>query len=169
MKNAKLIIDGKEIEVQVSEEDFEELTTTKKTTGYERVKDGTYYYDTGYGAIEVVADVEGVKSNLNYNGANYYSNVNIANNNALADKLMRQLRRFAVEHRKEDIDWNETQYKWFIYYYYETNELRIQSVSNCSCRDFGQIYFDTKETAETAIEIFEDELLWYFTEYYDSL
>ena len=36
MKNAKLIIDGKEIEVTVSEETLEKLTN-RRTTGYERV------------------------------------------------------------------------------------------------------------------------------------
>ena len=37
MKNAKLIIDGKEIEVTISEETLEKLTN-KRATGYERVR-----------------------------------------------------------------------------------------------------------------------------------
>lgn len=168
MKNAKLIIDGKEIETLIDEKDFEKLIN-KKITGYERVNGGYYYYDNGY-TVDTILDTGNLTSVDLYDNANYYSNVNIATNNARADKLMRQLRRFAVENRKADIDWNdETQYKYFIYYYYESNELRIQSVSSCSFRDFGQIYFDMKETAKLAVEKFKDELLWYFTEYYDSL
>lgn len=31
------------------------------------------------------------------------------------------------------------------------------------------IYFATKEKAEEAIEVFRDELLWYFTEYVQRL
>lgn len=31
------------------------------------------------------------------------------------------------------------------------------------------IYFATKEKAEEAIKVFEDELLWYFTEYVQRL
>ena len=116
MKNAKLIVDGKEIEVQINEEDIKKITTTNKITGYERVRSGSYYYDTGYGSVDIGTDIECVQTNLNYDGANYYSNINIANNNARADKLMRRLRRFAVENRKEDIDWDdETQYKYVIY------------------------------------------------------
>ena len=42
MKNAKLIIDGKEIEVLISEETLERLTN-KRTTGYERVRSGSTY------------------------------------------------------------------------------------------------------------------------------
>ena len=171
MKNAKLIIDGKEIEVQISEGDLEKLTN-KRTTGYERACYGSTYYTENCGtAVACTEYTDYSKSCENaYESGNYYSDPKVAANNTRADNLMRQLRRFAVENRKTDIDWNdETQYKYFIYYYYGPNELRIQSVSSCSFRDFGQIYFDMKETAELAIEKFKDELLWYFTEYYDSL
>lgn len=168
MKNVKLIIDGKEIEVQINEEDFKKITTTNKITGYERVRSGSYYYDTGYGSVDIGTDIECVQTNLNYDGANYYSNINIANNNVRADKLMRRLRRFAVKNRKEDIDWtNENQNKYYLYYDYVNKEFFINSTSYW--RTFGQIYFDTKETAQQALEIFKDELLWYFTEYCDSL
>lgn len=168
MKNAKLIIDGKEIEVLISEENLEKLTD-KRPTGYEKVRYGSTYYTDRCGVIKTFEERSEFDEEV-YKSGNYYSDPDVATNNARADKLMRQLRRFAVEHRKEDIDWNdETQYKYFIYYYYESNELRIQSVSSCSCRDFGQIYFDMKETAKLAVEKFKDELLWYFTEYYDSL
>ena len=34
MKNAKLIVDGKEIEVQINEEDLEKLINKKITSGY---------------------------------------------------------------------------------------------------------------------------------------
>lgn len=171
MKNAKLVIDGKEIEVKISEEDLEKLTD-KRATGYERVHYGSTYYTENCGtAVACTEYTEYSKSCENaYESGNYYSHPKVAANNTRADNLMRQLRRFAAENRKEDIDWNdETQYKYFIYYYYGPNELRIQSVSSCSFRDFGQIYFDTKETAELAIKTFKDELLWYFTEYRDSL
>ena len=74
---------------------------------------------------------------------------------------------FAVENRKVDIDWtNENQYKYYLYYDYLEEEFFI---SANSWRGFGQIYFDTEEIAQQAIKIFKDELLWYFTEYRDSL
>ena len=34
---------------------------------------------------------------------------------------------------------------------------------------FGGIYFDTESAVSLAIETFHDELIWYFTEYKDSL
>lgn len=170
MKNAKLIIDGKEIEVQINEEDFKKLTTTtNKITGYERVRYGSTYYTDSCSKVDAFEEDSSFDEEL-YKLGNYYSDPDVAANNVRADNLMRQLRRFAVENRKNDIDWDdETQYKYFIYYYYESNEIKIQSVSSGSFRDFGQIYFDMKETAKLAIEKFKDELLWYFTEYRDSL
>ena len=39
-----------------------------------------------------------------------------------------------------------------------------------SCgREFGTIFFDSETAAQLAIDTFRDELIWYFTEYKDSL
>lgn len=100
-----------------------------------------------------------------YEAANYYSSETLAKNNARADKLMRQLRRFAVEHRENELDWNNT-YQPKYYIHYDTS-LVIGYIFYT--RDFGCIYFDTRETTQAAIETFNDELIWYFTEYKDSL
>lgn len=168
MKNAKLVIDGKEIEVLISEENLEKLTD-KRATGYERVRYGSTYYTENCGtAVACTEYTEYSKSCENaYESGNYYSHPKVAANNTRADNLMRQLRRFAVENRKVDIDWtNENQYKYYLYYDYLEEEFFI---SANSWRGFGQIYFDTEEIAQQAIKIFKDELLWYFTEYRDSL
>lgn len=165
MKTVKLIVDGKKVEALIDEKDLEELIN-KKINGYERVNGGYYYYDNGY-TVDTILDTGNPTSVDLYDAANYYSNINIANNNARADKLMRQLRRFAVEHREKDIDWtDENQNKYYIYYNYKDRFL-IDYANHY--RDFGQIYFDTEETAKLAVKTFKDELLWYFTEYYDSL
>ena len=170
MKNAKLIIDGKEIEVQINEEDLKKITTTDKITGYERIEDKRHFYINSIGAVvfsdDVGADV--FSPDMLYDTANYYSHIRVATNNARADKLMRQLRRFAVEHRKIDIDWtNANQDKYYLLYDYSNEEFFINRAN--SWRGFGQIYFDTEETAKLAVKTFRDELLWYFTEYRDSL
>lgn len=167
MKNAKLIIDGKEIEVQISEEDLEKLTD-KRPTGYEKARYGSTYYKDSCGVVKTFEERSECFDSAAYESGNYYSDPDVAANNARADKLMRQLRRFAVENRKTNIDWtNKNQDKYYLYYNYLTKEICI--VSCISYRNFGQISFDTKEMAELAIEMFEDELQWYFTEYRDSL
>lgn len=172
MKNAKLIIDGKEIEVLISEETLEKLTN-KRTTGYERASFGSRYYTDNCGEVNAFEEREEWTEDYKfdekvYKSGSYYSNPDVAANNIRADNLMRQLRRFAVENRKDNINWtNASQHKYFLRYDYLNKKIYVGFIS--SWRDFGQIYFDTKEMAELAIEKFKDELLWYFTEYRDSL
>ena len=133
-----------------------------------RVEDGQIFWRVENSTIMPYRDVRGDGEVQNiYDSANYYSNFEVANNNARADKLMRQLRRFAVEHREKELNWISDGYKHFIEFNYETNEIYTDWC--CSLREFGAIFFDSEATAELAIETFRDELLWYFTEYEDSL
>ena len=166
---AKLIVEGKEFDIEINDPKLQELVTSKKQTGYERVEEDVLYFYNGLtaGSASAYEDLS-VASNAFYDSANYYSNKTVAENNARADKLMRQLRRFAVEHREKDIDWKNTeQYKYGIYYNFRDDDLAVCDIY--CIRGFGYIPFDSKETAELAIETFHDELIWYFTEYKDSL
>ena len=167
---AKLIIEGKEIEIEISEEEYKKLQPSEeKRTGYERVAKSSIYFYVSYNdkvdtTIEDCYDVD----NECYESANYYSSETVAENNARADKLMRQLRRFSVEHRGCGVDFNSTETeKHYIYYDCVRDELRTTYTFYAGV--FGVIYFDSEETAQAAIDEFHDELIWYFTEYKDSL
>ena len=166
---AKLVIEGKEFEVNINCPEFEKLMKQEKKTGYERVDCGKFFYTVT--CDNVIADCKERDDSISrqlYEISNYYSDKTIAENNARADKLMRQLRRFAVEHRKEKIDWNNHKgRKWNIYFDYSGKDF----FTNYSLyvKDLFGVYFDSQETAELAIETFRDELIWYFTEYKDSL
>ena len=167
---AKLIIEDKEIEVEISEEEYKKLQPSEeKRTGYERVpKNGKYFYEFGKGDVE--SDIEDYYDidNEYYESANYYSDKTVAENNARADKLMRQLRRFSVEHRECGVNLNSTETeKHYIYYDCVRDELRTTYTFYAGV--FGVIYFDSEATAQAAIDEFRDELIWYFTEYKDSL
>ena len=167
---AKLIIEDREIEIEISEEEYKKLQPIEeKKTGYERVpKNGKYFYEFGKGDVE--SDIEDCYDidDEYYASANYYSSETIAENNARADKLMRQLRRFSVEHRGHEVDFNSTETaKHYIFYDCIHNELDI--TFTFFARVFGMVYFDSEETAQAAIDEFRDELIWYFTEYKDSL
>ena len=161
---ATLIIEGKEIEIEISEEQYKKLQPSK--TGYERVPEGDYfYYESGIGHAESSIDEYCYIDDKYYELANYYSDKTVAENNARADKLLRQLRRFAVQHRERGVNLNDTNTaKFYIYY---DNELESGSVFGA--KFFGAICFDSKETTQAAIDKFHDELIWYFTEYKDSL
>lgn len=166
--NAKLIVEGKEFDIEILDPQLQELLKPKANkTGYERAKSNdTFYVIDSFGEI-----IEGCREDRTmicdkrYNVANYYSDKDVAADNARADKLMRQLRRFAVRYRKEEIDYLKGVYE--ITYDFEDRSLITDTVTYR--RYCGAIPFDSKETAERAIDTFRDELIWYFTEYKDSL
>ena len=167
---AKLIVEGKEFDIDILDPKLQELIKPEKKTGYERADKKSHYYFVdadgvlnGYDADEY-DDVDSIY----YEIANYYSDKAVAENNARADRLMRQLRRFAAENKKIELDWSNTdQDKWFIYYDNENKGMFYNN--NTFCKSYGIIYFDSRETAELAAKTFHDELIWYFTKYKDSL
>ena len=168
----KLIMNGMEYEVEIVEESAKkfEVKLEKNKTGYERVKyDQVFYYDACDGESGADYDQEGDgEIDKMYNAANYYSDEKVAAQNARADKLMRQLRRFSVNSRKTALDWADSnQDKYFIEFDHDEREFNVDSFA-CS-REFGGIYFDSEEAAWSAITTFHDELWWYFIEYKDSL
>ena len=164
---ATLIIEGKEIEIEISEEEYKKLHPSK--TGYERAPENSgFYYEYNRGGVKCSIDEYCNIDNEYYESANYYSSDIVAENNARADKLMRQLRRFAVEHREHGVNLNNADTeKYYILYDYDNGELGVSFLFRT--KNFGAIYFDSGETARAAIDEFRDELIWYFTEYKDSL
>ena len=163
---AKLIINNEEIEIIISEEELKKIKPETKRTGYERVEYGKDYYTSSKnGNVNTFPEFSHETDNYAYEGADYYSDKTIAENNSRADKLMRQLRRFAVEHRKEDINYSDGIYEIS----YDCNNSKIKAEDVIDYKYAGSIPFNSRETTELAIETFKDELLWYFTEYKDSL
>ena len=161
---AKLIIEGKEFEIEMSNEALKVLGV--KRTGYERVAQGEkYYYVDCEDAVDSVSEDNLDSDEASYDCANYYSDEIVAENNARADRLMRQLRRFAVEHREKEIKLENSPY--FISYNPSNNEFK--ALTTAGMVDFGAIFFESQWDAELAINVFYDELIWYFTEYKDSL
>lgn len=162
---AKLIIDNKEVEIEISEEEIRRMIVPQ--TGYERVVEGkNYYYVDCEDVIDCVSEDNLDSDQASYDCANYYSDKIVCENNARADRLMRQLRRFAVEHNKMKTS-RRTAHGfggWVIKY--DIDGLKTMLIHSTY---FGDIYFDCEKTALAAIKAFEMELLWYFIDYKDSL
>lgn len=168
MKATLKLENGKEIAVEITEGQMQEIEKLKKTE-YERVEGGdSYYVVDAYGCVDAIKEVDDCYDEKVYSIANYYSDKTVAENNARADTLMRKLRRFAVEHREHSLDWKlRTKRKYQLVYHHSDETFYVGEVGTCQI--FGTTYFDSKETALAAIEEFKDELVWYFTEYKDSL
>lgn len=165
---AKLIVEGKEFDIDILDPELQKLVKPQKKTGYERVGYMDCFHSVyGDGHIGKDEDARGGFSQHRYDIANYYSDKIVAENNARADRLMRQLRRFAVEHREKEINWNNRFGLSFIGFGIDNNDLIVLNVG--WARYAGQVVFDSANTAQEAINTFHDELIWYFTEYKDSL
>ena len=157
-----LEMDGKKYKLVEIEEESKSCKT-----GYERNYNEIYYLQSTKGSVVSFLDRCTPSDNQSFNAANYYTDKQLALDNARADALMRNLRRFSAEGRKQKIDWgNYGFYKWFIYFSYPSKEL--ETVHYIRERECGSILFDTQELAESAIEKYHDELVWYFTEYQDT-
>lgn len=166
---AKLVVEGKEFDIEILDPKLQELIAPKKKTGYERLEQGkTFFYQHSDGNITHGYDHHNGNVNNYFNSANYYSSETVAENNVRADKLMRQLRRFAVEHRKNELDWrNHGQRKFYIGYDCKREVFDVECDTDYITSH--TVYFDSYESAEDAISVFSSELKWYFTEYKDSL
>ena len=164
--NAKLIINGKEFDIEISDSNLQELIAHKKNTGYEMVEQKEkYYFVDEWGNICNRCKSDAHEDDLLHVIGNCYSCSVVAENNARADKLMRQLRKFAVEHREKSIDYNQGVCE--ICYNYGNNTLNVEPV--LGWKYFGAIPFNSEKVARLAMDTFRDELIWYFTAYKDSL
>ena len=176
---AKLILEnGKTIDMELTKEQEELINQSdKKRTGYERVKNCDTYYSSNNGDLSecdgniyTEDDINDYVDNSRYDNADYYNDKILAKNITRADTLMRRLRRFAVENggsfsRDEWANYDVGEY--FIYYDYDNWD--IVTGSSDVCKDFGQIYFRSKEIAQKAIDTFKEDLMWYFEKYDDML
>lgn len=163
---AQLICNGQTIEVEVSEEQVKKLFSEKKKTGYERA-------EAHAGPYWSITDLVGAKWNLDdsysnyddevYENANYYTDKEVADNMAKAQRLWNRIHRRSVELCKPCYRWADGELYTIIF---SPNEEFICAVRTNE-RQIGSIYFDTEEHCKQVIGEFREELMWYFTEFID--
>lgn len=169
----ELKVNGKTVQVEMTKEQAKILGLVEDTpkTGYERGKNGKLYYCVEEdGHLLRYAEGNDSADDIFYGIGNYYSDKTIAENNARADRLFRQLRQWQAQNDEaiSISDWENDQIdKYCITYGYGDENLYVDHYY--SIRLPNTIHFTTKEKAEEAIEAFRDELLWYFTEYQQRL
>lgn len=81
-------------------------------------------------------------------------------------KVITELKRYALEHNEKEIDWNdEVQNKFGLYFYHQSKKILIDTYTFCQTTF---IYFTSKKIAESAIKaIGEDRLKKYYFEVND--
>ena len=170
----ELKANGKTVQVEITKEQAKilGLVEERSRTGYERVEKSETYYviNTEDDSMINITEFNDQTDERCYNTGNYYSDKTIAENNARADRLHRQLRQWQAQNDKviSVSDWkNDKINKYCIAYNYSLNELSIGIEQKL--RRPNAIYFSTFQKAEEAIEVFKDELIWYFTKYVQRL
>lgn len=163
-------------DTEVSETELKEILDAEekeKRTGYERVEKGeTYSTINSLKEATKFIDDEFLKiyTEKKFEVANYFNDENLAENIARAERLKYQLRRYSALNGgiPSQDDWQNIELKkWYIDYLYHTKV--IQSLYARRYKTFGQVYFKSGEACKKAIEIFEKELIWYFTEFEEQL
>lgn len=179
----ELKVNDKSVQAEISEEQLKEtvlfeqlkklgLIEDKPRTGYERVKKDEMYYaiNTKDDSMINIKEFNDETDEQYYNIGNYYNDKVIAENNARADRLLRQLRQWQAANDKviSISDWkNNNILKYYIDYdcfnelFFVTYAIRYRCPNT--------IYFTSREKAEEAIEVFKDELKWYYTKYQQRL
>ena len=176
-------VDGKTVQFEIPEEQLKEtvlfeqlkkpgLIEDKPRTGYERVKKDEMYYviNTKDDSMVNVKEFKDEMDEQCYNTGNYYNDKIIAENNARADRLLRQLRRWQAQNDKaiSISDWkNDNILKYYVDYDCFNDQPFVTYAIRYRCPN--TIYFTSGEKAKEAAEVFRDELLWYFTEYVQRL
>jgi len=140
----------------------------KKKTGHERVK-GTKYYSLS-GGLEINSyEYDDIFDEEKYKIANYFNDENLAKNIARAERLRYRLRRYAALNGGIPSlkDWqNQHVAKYELI---SESDNFIHATKNFESRAIGAIYFKDINACKKAIEIFEKELIWYFTEFEEML
>lgn len=160
MKKVTLIIDGKEIEAQVNDEDLKVLYIKN---GRAAVGDDYYSFDAFLEARRVV-EKNDCFDNIYYDSGNYFLTEKECKDEARVVSLWLKMKRFADEHNERNIDFTKkNEVKYFLGFDYRSKTIVVDLV--LSLKGAFQIYFDSKQTAKKAIDEFHDDLMWYFTEY----
>ena len=175
----ELKMNDKSVQAEISEGQLKELGLVEQLkklglleersrTGYERVKKDEMYYviNTKDDSMINVKEFKDETDEQYYNIGNYYNDKIIVENNARADRLLRCLRQWQAANDKaiSISDWkNDNIFKYHIEYDCFNDFPFV--VYTTRFRSPNTIYFTSGEKAEEAIEVFKDELKWYYTKY----
>lgn len=156
-----------------------EKSTEEKSKVWKPKNNESFYIINQNGDVDYVAGLSNSTFAISYNEyltsrQNKYSIGNCFPTKEKAEfaverlKVIAELKRFAQEHNKEEIDWRDFgQCKYYIYCEFHDNAeyIDIGCVKECKSND---IYFTSKEIAQQAIEaIGEDRIKKYYFEVED--
>ena len=156
---AKLIIAGEEFEVDISEEQARKLTE-RKLTGFERTGVGRDYYplEVNSGTTDSFIDDHIPFDTVHYEEGRYFNNKKLRDDYLRAIKLFLRLSQWQALH---DAPVSPVHCAEIML----DTDGTIKTSSGFTSHYFGAVRFSCKESATAAINLFYDELEWYFKEF----
>ena len=150
MKEIKLTIDGKEI--QLTDEQLKMLgIEPEKKNPFDRVSgDDKYYYAIVSGDVLRRVDINDKTDRRLYNAINYFNDEAFAKQVSLHQLLYRKLLKFAYDNECEDTaEWDGTNLHWAIRYDYACGTFTTDYQNTYGAQE---VYFYSEKDAERAIE-----------------
>lgn len=150
---------------------YQRVGTDREPTGWERAQKGDYYYplSTFLDEVENRTETNDGIDDSRYDRGMYFSDKELAENITRAVSLFLRLNRFAAERQEKELDWNGGGFNWSISYDYDAGDLEPLAFETISDRELFNVYFDSEETAVAALEEFRVELIWYYTEFKNTM
>lgn len=150
---AKLKVNGKEFEVDISDEQAKALTESKRT-GFERVSIGNKYF-----TIKIERGYY-METNETYAEEAYLSS-RYFNDNYLRDCYIRAMQLFLKLSQWQALNDTTSSPDGYKIAYDKSGISWIRT----TYREFGSISFSSREKVKEAIEVFRNDLEWYFNEF----
>lgn len=148
MNDSYIVINGKRAEL--TKEQLKTLGVEVRKNPFERCAAGEKYVTIlGDDAIREFFDNNDLCDNGVYNAVNYFNNEQFARQVALHQLLYRKLLKFAYDNGLEDIEWNNRNDHWYIFYSY------ADDLFDCQCNEgfkSQNVYFSSPEGASRAIK-----------------
>ena len=161
---AKIKINGVLTDVEIHDNgDLTIIEREIKRTGWERVcKGGSFYSNGAYDSL-LFTENEHEPCELDYELANYFSDKKLAADICRAQTMWRKIARWQAEN-DAPVDWRKkTTWKYFIIYDYSCGILGDDIATNIN---YGcPVYFSDKTKVDEAMDLFRDDLIWYFTKF----
>lgn len=149
MNENYIVINGKKSEL--TKEQLKQLGIETKPNPFGRTNDpcGEYFYTDTFGSVSVGSEEYScVWKNLR-NAANYFNDEQFANQVALHQLLYRKLLKFAYENGYEDVEWDNKNTHWCIFYSHVTLKYEVVGFV---FRQFADVWFSSEEGAKRAIK-----------------
>ena len=149
MKEIKLIIDGKE--VQLTDEQLKQLgIEPEKKNPFDRVGNGDRFFAIdNMNGIQTCTEMSYARDEAYYNGINYFNDKRFANQVALHQLLYNKLLKFAYDNECEDKEWNGTNVHVYIIYNSTKKDYDTRWTRNE--KEPGTVYFKSTIWATAAL------------------